>query len=510
MTIDMRPSFIFGLLATLILALLGEGVCAARLCDKENLAVLYSGPEKEGIGMTEVESAPEGDDIPKALLDPSKLKGAKIAKTGTTLYGAQEWTLKNGVKVVVYPTDLQKDQILMTLTKQGGRSLIPTEDMPGFIDANAFLSFFDFFHMLTCGVSTFSRTVLDEMLSDKNVSVKPFINDLEHGINASSSVKDLEIAFQLLYLQFVDPRFDPEEWHYGVELIAHSLHNLMMQGGSKLQEQLVNTAYGNNPRRQMISADLLAKTDLATMEKNYRKLFADAAGATVVIVGDVNPETLKPLVEKYIGSLPKGEKATCWVNTGEDIVKGRHQSVSDVELEFDTLPKKSTLVLQLYSADIPFSYDKQASLEAISLILDMRYAESLPEEEFETYSMLDRRPREKAMIQVAFPCEPAQCEKLRDLAVKGLQDLAVNGPTDEEVNMAKMDILKNIQEYRESNDYWKSCLENYLVFGDNNDARYEAAVNGLSKELIQNTMREILAQDNFIELVMNAHTTNNN
>ena len=483
---------------------------AARLWGKENMVMIYSGPEKESIAtptaeqllqaMAEVEAsdiaAPEGEDIPEALLDPARLKGSRIAKTAPTIYGAQEWTLKNGVKVVVYPTDLQKDQILFTLTKQGGKSLIPTGDMACFDDN--LISIFQ----SNSGVSSFSGTVLSKMLTGKNVSVSPFINSVEHGISGRSTVKDLETALQLMYLEFVDPRFDPEEWQNGVDQLEAVLPNLVKQPNYKLQDQLYKTLYGNNPRRQMISADMLAKANLATVEKNYRKLFADAAGATVVIVGDLNPETLKPLVEKYIGSLPKGKKTTNWIDTNEDIVSGRVENIFEVDMQ----TPKST-VLQVWSADLPFSYERQTALEAISYILDMRYVESLREEEGGTYgastnAVLNRRPKEKAMVQVYFDCKPALCDKLRNLAIQGLQDLAQNGPTDEEVNMARLNFQKNLPESRERNNWWKNGIEIYLLRGEDRDIQYEAAVNRLSKELIQQTLQEILAQDNFVELVM--------
>ena len=487
----------------------------AQLLGDENRVIIYSGPEKEGIAtptaeqllavMAEVEAAdiaaPEGEDIPEAFLDPAKLKGSPVDKSGTTLYGATEWILKNGVKVIVYPTDLQKDQILFTLTKQGGLSLVPTEDLPSF-DDNLVMLFRN-----NSGVSSFSGTTVSKMLTGKNLSVNPFMDALQHGITGRSTVKDLETAFQLMYLQFVDPRFDPEEWQNGVEQINAVLPNLVNQPNYKLQKELYKTLYANHPRRQMLSEEKLAQASLATFEKNYRKLFADAAGATLVIVGDVNTEALKPLVEKYVGSLPKGKKASNWIDNEENIVKGQVQNIFGVDMQ----TPKST-VLQVYTADMAYTYPKSAAMEAISYIMDMRYVESLREEEGGTYgastaAQLTRRPKERALIQVYFDCKPALCDKLRELAVKGLKDLAENGPTDEEVNMAKRNLQKNIPESRQRNNWWKDGIEIYLLRGEDRDALYEAAVNSLSKELIQETLKEVLAQNNFTELVMKPAAT---
>ena len=49
------------------------------------------------------------------LLDPASLKGSPVKKEKTTIYGATEWTLKNGLKVVVLPTEYEKDQVMMLI-----------------------------------------------------------------------------------------------------------------------------------------------------------------------------------------------------------------------------------------------------------------------------------------------------------------------------------------------------------------------------------------------------------
>ena len=487
----------------------------AQLWSGENMVIVYNGPEKEGIATPTAEqllqvieevnaseiAAPEGEDIPEAFLDPAKLKGAKIAKTASTIYGATQWTLKNGVQVIVYPTDLQKDQILFNLYKDGGTSLISDEDLASF-ESNVLTLF-----QSNSGVSAFSGTTVSKMLTGKNLSVNPYFSKLENGINGNSTVKDFETAMQLVYLYYMEPRFDPEEWQNGIDQIKAVLPNLVNQPNYKLQTELYKTLYGGNPRHQMISDEVLAKANLATVEKNWKKLFADAAGAKLVIVGDVNPEAIKPVVEKYIGSLPKGKKALNWVDNNDDIVKGRIEKVIEVDMQ----TPKST-VLQVYTANVPYSYEKDAAMDAISYILDMHYTESLREEEGGTYgastsATFSRRPKEQALIQIYFDCKPALCDKLRELAIKGIKDFAANGPTDEELNMVKLNLQKNIPESRQRNSWWRNNIELYLTYGQDRDAAYEAAVNALTKESIQATLQEILAQDNFIELVMKPAAT---
>ena len=480
----------------------------------DNLVIIYSGPEKAGIAtpsekdildaMAEVKASEikpmEGEEIASEFLNPALLKGAKVKKTGKTIYDATEWTLKNGVKVIVLPTEYTKDQILFNLSKEGGASLISDADIASFDDNIWGL------WMNNAGVSGFTGTQVSKMLTGKTLSVTPYIDRLESGIGGSSSVKDLETALQLLYLFYTDPRFDQDEYDNGINQITAVLPNLENQPNYKLQKELYKTLY-NTPRREMISAEKLGKASLATIEKNYRRLFADAAGATMVIVGDVDLDTLKPLVEKYIGSLPKGKKALKWVDDGIRIQRGHIEDIFAVDMQ----TPKST-VAQIHTAYLPYTAGRKAALDAASYILDIRYTNSLREDEGGTYGAstnvgYGRRPEERIMLQVAFDCRPSMCDKLRDLAVQGIKDLAENGPTDEEVNSAILNLKKNIPERRQTNSYWQGALESYLLYGQDTDKENEAAINALTKAKIQEVLQEVLAQGNLIEVVMKPANT---
>jgi len=488
---------------------------AAQMITDENLIVLYSGPEKEGIAtptaeqllqvIAEVKASEikplEGEEIASEFLDPALLKGSKVKKTAKAIYGATQWTLKNGVKVIVLPTDYTKDQILLNLNKDGGLSLVSNEDMPS-MDQNIFA-----LYQSNTGVAGFSGTQVSKMLTGKSVSVTPYIGQLETGIRGTSTQKDLETAFQLLYLYWMDPRFDPKEYENGIQQLKAILPNLQNQPTYKLQTELYKTLYGDHPRRQMISAETLEKANLETLEKVYRSLFSDIAGATMTIVGDVDLETLKPLVEKYIGSLPKGKKAAKWVDTHEDIVKGRVENIFAVDMQ----TPKST-VLQVWTADMPYTELDAAALDVVSYILDIRYTNSLREDEGGTYgastaAQINRRPKEQALIQVTFDCRPSVCDKLRSLAIEGIRDLAENGPTDEEMDNAVKNLRKNIPENRVNNAYWRNSIEIHERYGEDRDAAREAAINALTKETVRQTLQRILAQDNLIELVMKPANT---
>ena len=484
---------------------------AAQLMTDNNLLILYSGPEKEGIAtpteeqilavIEEVKASDiqprEGEEIATELLNTALLKGAKSKKAKNTLYGGQEWMLSNGVKVVFIPTEYTKDQILFDLYKDGGESIIPDADIASF--DNTIVSLFK----SNSGVSGFSGTQLAKMLTGKNLSINPYLNNLDHGIEGSSNRKDLETALQLLYLFYTDPRFDPDEYQNGINQLKAVLPNLEGQPNYKFQKEANTVLYNNSPRQRMLSMEKVDEANIQTLEKYYRMLFNDVAGATFVVVGDIDIDTLKPLVEKYIGSLPKGKKALKWVDNGVRVQKGQIEDIFSVDMQ---TPK--SMVAQVYSAYLPYTPERKAAMDAISYILDIRYTNSLREEEGGTYSAhtnvgINRRPVEYMTIELTFNCRPSLCDKLRDLAIQGIRDLAENGPTDDEVNSAVLNLKKNLPERRQNNSYWMSAIESYLRYGIDTDVAREAAINGLTKEKIQQTLQEFLAQDNLIQVVMN-------
>ena len=486
-----------------------------QLLGDKNLIILYSGPEKEGLktptaedllaAIAEVKASDiqplAGEEIASEFLDPSTLKGSKSKKASKTIYDATQWTLKNGVKVIFLPTDYTKDQILFDLYKDGGMSLIPTEDIASF-DENIIQLFQN-----NSGVAGFSGTQVSKMLTGKSLRVNPYLNRLDHGISGNATQKDFETALQLLYLMFTEPRFDQDEYDNGINQLKAVLPNLTGQPNYKLQQELYKALYGDNPRRTLISQETLDAATLGTLEKYYRMLFNDAAGATFVVVGDTDMDTLKPLVEKYIGSLPKGKKALNWTDRKDRVVKGAVEDIFAVDMQ-----TPMSTVVQVYSAYFPYTAERKAALDALSYIMDIRYTNSLREDEGGTYgastsTSFNRRPEETILFQVVFACRPSLCDKLRDLAVQGFRDLAENGPTDDEVNSAVLNLQKNIPERRLTNSYWRSAIESYELYGQDSDALNEAAVNGLDKAKIQKIAQEILSQGNLVEVVMKPANT---
>ena len=484
----------------------------AQLITDENMVVMYNAPEKEGlVHPTEAQlletieavkaseiAAPVEEKIDSNFIDPATLKGSKVKKSRDLIKGIKEWTLGNGVTVAYLPTDYKKDQVLIRLVMDGGRSLIPEADLPSF-ESNIWSLWKG-----NSGVGKYNSSTVTKMLSGKQVSVNTSVSSITHGLSATTQPKDIETALQLLYLNFTQPRFEQDDFDVAKNQISAVLPNLLQTPNFQFQQAVSRSAFGDNPRNVVLSPEVLEKANLAAIERNYRKLFNSAAGARVYIVGNIDPETLKPLVEKYIGSLPKKGKALKWQNVDPKFVQGDIDNLFAIDMQ---TPKTS--VFQLYNNyGVKYSVAEKVNLSAASYILDMIYTSTLREEEGGTYGAsanfdIEKYPAEVAYIQVVFDTNPSSADKLRELAISGLKKLAEEGPDAEQMTRVRENFAKNIPENRIRNHYW---LENinywYRYDGLDYDAEYEAAVAALTPESIKKAVADVLASGNILEVVM--------
>ena len=481
-----------------------------QMITEENMLIAYTAPEREGlVHPTEAEllaviesvkaseiAAPVEEGANEPLLDADTIKAGKIKKEKVAAYGATEWTLSNGVKVVYLPTAHKADEVQVRVVMNGGRSLIETAELPSF-DDNVWA-----LYSQNRGLSKFSGVQLKKLLTGKNVRCELNIEKTRHNINIVSTPKDLETAMQLLYLNVTAPRFDNEEFLIGINQIKAVLPNLEKMPQLKLQKLIMETLYGNHERVITINSEVVEKANINDFEKASRRLFGNVAGATVYVVGNVDAETLKPLVAKYIASLPGGKKGSKFIDRNEDIVKG-----NVVKNEAMVMETPKSTVLQVYTAYMPYSIKNEVLLDIAKLYLDMVYVETLRESEGGTYgasvaTICSREPKDVAIMQVAFETNPESAEKLSNLAVEGVQKLVAEGIPADKFDMIIKNIKKNIPQDRISNRYWGSVLQKSVEFGDKYDSEYEEAVDTATPEAVVKAVKELLADDNFIQLIV--------
>ena len=179
----------------------------------KNVAMYMLAVEKEGVdnptnaellatfkadrAMAAVPFEEKVSNIPLVAKEP---KAGKVKKVSKGDFGTTVWTLSNGAKVIIKPTDFKKDEISMSVFSKGGKSML--EGIPS-VDRKVLGSVIDL-----GGLGAHSATDLPKVLAGKRVSVAPYIGDVSEGLDGTSTPKDIETLLQLTYLYFTDNRVD--------------------------------------------------------------------------------------------------------------------------------------------------------------------------------------------------------------------------------------------------------------------------------------------------------------
>jgi zinc protease len=406
-----------------------------------------------------------------------------------------EWTLENGARVIFRHADYEKDQIQILGYSVGGESLYGDEYVPS---ADMMTSLTGFY-----GVGDFDATSLQKMLTGKNVEFNMELGNLNEGVNGKTTPKDLESMMQLLYLSFIHPRFD-EAAHSAImgrynALVANLGNNPQKIMGDSLN--LILTNY--HPRTRVLDMEFLDDIELNMIEEIYRDRFTDASDFFFVIVGNVDEETLKPLVQKYIGAIPDLDRTENWIDRKVREPQGIVEK--DIAMALETPKANVNIVI---NQPMDYNPHNKQVISVIEGILDLRFTESIREEEGGTYGVrirtsLQRLPEGKAKMQISFDCDPERADDLKAKVFTELEKLAKEGPSDEDLSKTVGNMLKNREQSKEHNSYYLSSIYSYYINGINFDdpANYEDILNSLTNKDVKKGMKALYKKPNIVDVV---------
>ena len=477
----------------------------------KNLVILARSPKKEGVEIptaeqllaikAEVEAseiAPfEDNTVIEPLLNPSlKLKGSKVASVAQNeSLGYTEWTLKNGIKVVVRPSTLKADEVIISGSAKGGKSMLN--------DAEYFHGDYLPMVMQHSGISKFSATELAKQLSGKSAYATLGVSAYEHGVNAGGSPKDIETILQLMYLNFTAPRFDETDLQNLKNMYVPYFRNMEADPGYLMGKAFQETLYQNHVRRQATSAAQIESLSLETLASVHKQLFSYADDFRFVIAGNVDLNTLKPLVEKYIGSLPTSKKVEyAVVDDGVRYAEGGVTNDFRVSMQ---QPKVS--VYLTYNGEIEDNAKNRLVLDLLTRALDSRYMISIREEKGGTYGVhvqgaIDKEPKERYIALIVFDTNEQLADELVEICDAEIAKIAAEGPLADDIAKSKEFLQKNYANVLENNSGWVSAIERWYEEGYNYKEEYLGILESVTLEDVQAMAKKLLEDGNRTLVVM--------
>ena len=397
------------------------------------------------------------DNVSDAPLVPVTLTRKPIvAETRDSVLGATHWTLANGVRVVVKPTDFKADEILLSAFSPGGTSIEPDSLYTAAAIATQLVGL--------GGVGTFSAVELQKKLTGKAVFVSPYIGTYQEGFRGQASPKDLETLFQLIYLHFTAPRPDPEAFQAFKSNARASLANRSASPATAFRDTLAVTLSQHHPRSRPISAAIVDSFDLDRSLAIYRDRFADAADFTFVLVGAVALDSVKPLVERYLGNLPRTDRKETWRDIGIQGPAG----IVEREVKKGLEPKSQTELV--FSGPITDDRTERFVLRSLADVLEIKLREQLREELGGTYGVsvagsASRIPRSDFSVTIDFGSAPDRVAELVRVVFAEIDSLQRFGPAEKDLAKIRETTIRSHETDLRENSYWLGQLAATEQFG---------------------------------------------
>ncbi len=383
-------------------------------------------------------------------------KAGKVTKEKTIdAIGVTEWTLSNGVTVVLKPTDFESDAIAVSGDSPGGLAMASAKEWPHARFADDVVGI--------GGVGELDDEALGKALTGKRVSVAASIGETTESVDGNASMKDIETMFQLIYLRMTAPRKDAQAFGVWKATTAEQLTNRLRVPEVQFAIQSQEILFKGNARRKPPTADDVNKVDADKALAFYKNRFGDATDFTFTIVGQFDVDKVRPLVETYLASLPaKGRK-----EKEKDLSIRRVGGVVKKTWNIGTEPKARVSVA--FMGDEKWSRDKERDMFILSSVSSIRLREILREDMGGDYGVgaggyLSRSPHQERTFSVQFGCAPDAVDKLLKAAFDELAVISTKGVSADYLDKVKQTYLRERETSMKTNGFWIDWLSSSYRF----------------------------------------------
>ncbi|MBN1117931.1 MAG: insulinase family protein [Bacteroidales bacterium] len=482
---------------------------ARKTFKNTNNVVVITGPENERIiypdenevlsiisNTLDKEINPYSDDISdKQLITNMPVAGKILTQEKIDDIDAYKFSLSNGATVFVKPTNFKNDEILFSAFAWGGTSVYPDSDYYSALHADGMIE--------ECGLADFSGSELTKLLAGKTAYIAARISTETQEMSGNCRAEDLETMLQLAYLRFTSPRIDTNSFNSYINKSKSLYKNMSGEPMNYFYDKYNRIKANNHPRGNYLPLEEdWNKIDFQRVEDIYKDRFSNASEFTFVFVGSIQPDSLKPLLEKYIAALPFNENKIGYTDLGI-----RPPSDKTIAKVYKGSDPKSQVMLNFHK-EAEYNLKDDFLLKEFGEILNRKYYEILREEMSGVYTVgssagMQRIPYEKATMSIMIPCSPENVDSLVAVAFREIIKIRNNGVSDDEINKSKEIYKREKEKNLEKNAYWLAAIKNAARF-DMDFSRIASFefMNLIKSEEIQRVANEYIDLDNYIQVVL--------
>ena len=305
------------------------------------------------------------------LVSPLPAGGRIVHERSHPETGIIEWTLSNGARALLKPTDFKADEVLFYGRKPGGTSLVADADQLNADLAGTIAA--------VSGVGSFSAVTLAKKMAGKVVDVMASPGHYADVVNGSASSRDLETMFQLAWLRLTAPRVDTSAFAALRNQLRAILTNQQNSPERVFGDTVQVTMSQRHRRVRLMGPATFDSVDVRRSMALYRERMANGGGFTFYLVGSFSPDSVRPLVERYLAALPATGRREVPRDEGIRPPSGVVERTVYKGVE----PKAETRLV--FTGPCAYSYQARHAIASLRELLNIRLREVLREQKGGTY-----------------------------------------------------------------------------------------------------------------------------
>jgi zinc protease len=428
-------------------------------------------------------------DAPLVAVPPTP--GSVVAEHAVPEIGVTEWRLSNGARVVLKPTDFRDDEILFAARSPGGTSLVDDDDYIAALTASAVVQM--------GGVGEFGLTELRKRLAGQVAGVGAEIGELHEGLSGAASPRDVETLFQLIHLRFTAPRVDTVAFVAYQEQARERMRNRDVNPDAVFLDTLQVTLAQGHRRARPPSPAMFDSLDMHRSIEIYRDRFADAGDFTFFLVGTFEPDSIRPLVERYLASLPSTGREESWRDTGLRPPPGVVRRTVRRGIE----PRARTQLI--FHGPMEFGREEAFALTSLAEVLQIRLREVLREDLGGTYGVgvnasASRDPIPQFRVSIGFGAAPERLDELVGVVFDELEAIKRDGPREADLAKVREQQFRTRETQLRENGFWIAQLVSYDRYAWDLRAIPAAAARAerLTPDLVRDAARRYLDTTRYV------------
>lgn len=458
---------------------------------------LYKKPDKNELisafSIERIVEKPLVNQVVELQIDEPAVPGSVISEVHEPQYDIYLWTISNGATVAIKRTDSEKGHFSMRAVGKGGYSLMNWNR----IENGAFIN-----EMIEIGgIGNLSKEGVDNLCWEKGIYIKPEFSISEDGFSGGGRVGEMETFLQMLHSYFKNIPKDESAF----DLFKRKTEAIYQLEGAdpmvNFNKKVENRLY--NGSRFIFENKAV---EIEKLDYNYTVDFAagrlsNVANYHFIFSGDIDPLTIKPLIEKYIGSLPGSSSGlNNWQIVPLYLLKRDHK-------EIVTLPMITTKSVSEFLITKAISYSPEdLVLSELSIrILSERLSNELYGSSMSVSSKMaiQKYPEEYLILRFSVTSGVLDFEKCSRIFRDTFRRVSRSGITEEELSKAKQEY---INEYRKSlmfsNDFWLDVLYNRFIHGKDLYSRIGGIVESVTVQDIDTNIRGLIENGNLLEMTL--------